>query len=81
MSDVWTLLKLLRWITEFFSEKGIDNPRLDAELLLAHVLQLDRVGLYLNFERPLIASELDEIRPLVKRRGQREPLQYLLGSC
>ncbi len=81
MSDVWTLLKLLRWITEFFSEKGIDNPRLDAELLLAHVLQFDRVGLYLNFERPLIASELDEIRPLVKRRGQREPLQYLLGSC
>lgn len=80
MAETWTLLKLLRWITDFFAEKGIDNPRLDAELLLAHVLQLDRVGLYLNFERPLIASELDVIRPLVKRRGQREPLQYLLGS-
>lgn len=80
MSETWTLLKLLRWTTEFFAEKGIDNPRLDAERLLAHVLQLDRVGLYLNFERPLIATELDTIRPLVKRRGQREPLQYLLGS-
>ncbi len=80
MSDTWTLLKLLRWTTEFFAAKQIDNPRLDAELLLAHVLNLDRIGLYLNFERPLIAAELDLIRPLVKRRGQREPLQYLLGS-
>lgn len=80
MAEIWTLLKLLRWTTDYFSEKGVDNPRLDAELLLAHVLKLDRVGLYLNFERPLNALELDEIRPLVKRRGQREPLQYLLGQ-
>jgi release factor glutamine methyltransferase len=80
LSEVWTLLKLLRWTTEFFAEKGIDNPRLDAELLLAHILELDRVGLYLNFERPLNAQELDTIRPLVKRRGQREPLQYLIGQ-
>lgn len=80
MSDIWTLLRLLRWTTDYFTEKGIDNPRLDAELLLAHVLQLDRVGLYLNFERPLNAEELNVIRPLVRRRGQREPLQYLLGT-
>ena len=80
MSETWTLLRLLRWTTEFFAGKQIDNPRLNAELLLAHVLELDRVGLYLNFERPLSAAELDVIRPLVKRRGQREPLQYLLGS-
>lgn len=79
MAEIWTLLRLLRWTTDYFAEKGIDNPRLDAELLLAHVLELDRVGLYLNFERPLNAMELDAIRPLVKRRGQREPLQYLLG--
>lgn len=80
MSDSWTLLKLLRWATEFFTGKGIDNPRLDAELLLAHVLGLDRVGLYMNYDRPLDAEELNKLRPLVKRRGQREPLQYLLGS-
>lgn len=79
MAETWTLLRLLRWTTDYFTEKGIDNPRLDAELLLAHVLKLDRVGLYLNFERPLNAEELDAIRPLVKRRGQREPLQYLIG--
>jgi release factor glutamine methyltransferase len=79
-SEPWNLLKLLRWITDYFTEKGIDNPRLDAELLLAKILNLDRVGLYLNYDRPLLATELDLIRPLVKRRGQREPLQYLLGS-
>jgi len=79
VGEIWTLLKLLRWMTDYFGEKGIDNPRLDAELLLAHVLELDRVGLYLNFERPLNADELDVIRPLVKRRGQREPLQHLIG--
>lgn len=80
MSERWTLLKLLRWMTGYFTEKGIGNPRLDAELLLAHLLGLDRVGLYLNYDRPLTTAELAAIRPLVKRRGQREPLQYLLGS-
>lgn len=78
-TETWTLLKLLRWTTDYFTEKGVESPRLNAELLLAHVLQLDRVGLYLNFERPLNSNELDTIRPLVKRRGQREPLQYLIG--
>ena len=79
--ETWTLLKLLRWTTNYFTEKGIDNPRLDAELLLADVLKLDRVGLYLNYDRPLLRAELDVVRPLVKKRGQREPLQYLLGSA
>ncbi len=78
MSEAWTLLKLLRWTTSYFSDKGIDNPRLDAELLIAEVLGLDRVGVYLNYDRPLVAAELAKIKPLVKRRGQRVPLQYLL---
>lgn len=80
MSESWTLLKLLRWTTGFFREKGIDNPRLDAELLIAEMLGLDRVGIYLNYDRPLTAEELATIKPLIKRRGQREPLQYLLGK-
>ncbi|MFO7765131.1 MAG: peptide chain release factor N(5)-glutamine methyltransferase [Pelovirga sp.] len=80
MNESWTLLKLLRWMTGYFTEKGIDNPRLDAELLLAHQFGLDRVGLYLNYDRPLTSTELDQVRPLVKRRGRREPLQYVLGS-
>lgn len=80
MSEPWTLLKLLQWTTGFFKEKGVDSPRLDAELLIAAVLELDRVGLYLNYDRPLTEAELDLVRPLVKRRAQREPLQYLLGK-
>lgn len=80
MAETWTLLRLLRWTTEFFEKKGIANPRLDTELLLAHCLDLDRVGLYLNYDRPLSQVELDAIRPLVKRRGQREPLQYIVGT-
>lgn len=79
MSETWTVLKMLRWMTGYFQDKGIDSPRLDAELLLANVLNVDRVGIYLNYDRPLDDGELDLIRPLVKKRGQREPLQYLLG--
>jgi len=79
LAENWTVLRMLRWMTEYFQGKGIDSPRLDAELLLAHVLRLDRVGIYLNYDRPLDAGELDRIRPLVKKRGQHEPLQYLLG--
>lgn len=80
MPEIWTVLKLLRWATDYFAGKGIDNPRLDAELLIADVLELDRVGLYMNYDRPLNVDELNTLRPLVKRRGQREPLQYILGS-
>ncbi len=79
MSETWTVLKMLRWMTDYFQGKGIDSPRLDAELLLADLLELDRVGLYLNYDRPLESDELDRIRPLVRKRGGREPLQYLLG--
>ena len=80
MPETWSVLKLLRWATAYFTEKGIDSPRLDAELLLAHVLGMDRVGVYVNHDRPLSGAELDRLRPLVKRRGQREPLQYLTGT-
>ncbi len=79
MSETWTVLKMLRWITGYFQDKGIDSPRLDAELLLAEILKVDRVGIYLNYDRPLDSHELELIRPLVRKRGQREPLQYLLG--
>lgn len=71
---------MLSWMTDFFAGKGIDSPRLEAQLLLADVLKLERIALYMQYDRPLDASELDRIRPLVQRRGQREPLQYILGE-
>jgi release factor glutamine methyltransferase len=77
--ESWTVLKLLRWTADYFAGRGIDSPRLDAELLLAETLGLDRVGLYLNFERPLQAAELATYRDRVRRRAGREPLAYILG--
>ncbi len=74
------LLEILRKTTDFFRAKGIESARLDAEVLVAHALKLRRMDLYLQFERLLTDVELDAIRPLVKRRGQREPLQHILGE-
>jgi len=75
-----TVLEIIRKTTGFFEARGVDHARLDAELLVGHVLALPRMQLYLQFERPLTEPELDRLRPLVKRRGQREPLQYILGE-
>ncbi len=75
-----TVLEVIRRSTEYLADKGVDSPRLQTELLLAHVLRLPRMQLYLNFERVLGPAETDELRTLVKRRGQREPLQHILGS-
>ncbi len=74
------LLEILRKTTDFLRTKGVENARLDAEVLVAHALKLRRMDLYLQFERLLSDAELDAIRPLVKRRGQREPLQHILGE-
>ena len=75
-----TVLETIQKSAEFLSKKGVDSPRLQAELLLAHVLKLPRMKLYLNFERQLAQPETDAMREFVKRRGQREPLQHILGS-
>ncbi len=74
------LLEIIRKTTDFLRTKGVENARLDAEVLVAHALKLRRMDLYLQFERLLSDAELDAIRPLVKRRGQREPLQHILGE-
>lgn len=79
MAETWTVLKVLQWTAGYLREKGIDGARLDAELLLAEVLQLDRVGLYVNYDRPLEAGELADYRQLVGRRARREPVAYILG--
>jgi release factor glutamine methyltransferase len=75
-----TVLEVIQRSTEFLTRKGVDSPRLHVELLLAHVLQVPRLKLYLNFERVLTDAELDTLRRLVQRRGEREPLQHLVGS-
>jgi len=77
----WTVLELLRWTTEHFSAKGIDTARLDAECLLAHALGTSRLRLYLDFEKPVLASERTTFREFVRQRGtERVPVSQLLGE-
>jgi release factor glutamine methyltransferase len=78
--EVWTIQKLLSWITEHFAEKGIDSPRLSAELLLSHVLGLKRIELYTQFDKPVGKEHLDRLRDLVKRAAEHEPVAYLVGK-
>jgi len=76
-----TVLDILKLTAGFFEKRGVESARLNAELLVGHALGLKRMQLYLQFERPLTEAELEKIRPLVKRRANREPLQYILGSA
>ena len=75
-----TVIEAIQKSADFLGKKGIESSRLQAELLLAHLLKLPRMKLYLNFERVLTAVETDALREFVKRRGQREPLQHIVGS-
>ncbi len=75
------VLEAIQRSSDYLGRKGVDSPRLNAELLLSHVLGMPRMRLYLNFERPLEAREVEVLRELVVRRGKREPLQQITGSA
>jgi len=76
----WNIQKLIVWTTQHFSSKGINSSRLDAELLLAKTLKCKRLDLYLRFDQPVSAIELQSFKSLVLRRSQREPIAYILGQ-
>lgn len=76
-----TVLEILNRTKVFFEKKGVPDARLDAEYIISHGLGMkNRMDLYLNFEKPLTAAELDTLRPLVARRANREPLQHIIGN-
>jgi release factor glutamine methyltransferase len=78
--DVWTVGRLLTWTTEWLTGKGSEAPRLEAEVLLAHVRGCQRIALYTAFDTPVAEAERGRFRELVKRRGEGEPVAYLVGS-
>ena len=76
----WTIQKILNWTAQHFAEKGVDSPRLSAELLLAHVLGLERIELYTKFDTAVTKPQLDRLHKLVKRCAHHEPLAYIIGT-
>lgn len=77
---IWTIQKLLNWVTEYLTTKGIESPRLSAELLLSHLLRLKRIDLYTQFDKQVLQQQLDQLHDLVKRAGLHEPVGYLTGK-
>ncbi len=77
---IWTVSDLLHWATNDFARRDLSSPRLDAELLLAHALQMPRIQLYVCFDRPTTPAELKTFRDMVQRRRRGEPVAYLVGS-
>ncbi|GAK57997.1 modification methylase, HemK family [Candidatus Vecturithrix granuli] len=75
----WTILEILQWTTTYFQEKGVQSPRLTAELLLAHTLQQERMYLYVHYDQPLEPEERKQFKTLILRRIQGTPTQYLTG--
>ena len=76
----WTIIKLLRWTTSYFESHDIDGPRIEAEILLAHALQLQKIDLYLQYDQPVSSNELSMFKVLIKRRINREPVAYIVGK-
>ena len=79
-NEVWTIGSIIKWTEQYFQDKGVDSPRLDAEVLLSHVLQKERIYLYIHFDEPLEAAELAAFREMVKKRVQRIPVAYIVGA-
>ena len=78
--DVWTISSLLNWTVNYFKSKNIQSARLDAEVLLSHVLRQERIYLYVHFDEPMERNELSKFREYVKKRAQHVPIAYIIGE-
>lgn len=76
---IWTIIELVRWTTRYFGAHQLENPRPEAEILLAHALGLRRIDLYLNHDQPLDKNEREQFKTLIKRRLSGEPVAYITG--
>lgn len=80
MQELWTIGRILKWTEQYFKGKGIESPRLDAEVLLSHILGRERIYLYVHFDEPLEPAELARYREAIKQRVQRVPVAYIIGE-
>lgn len=80
-TPVWTTRRLLQWTSDYLARKGVDSPRVSAEMLLAHVLGVKRLRLYMEADRPSSELERAAFRELVERAAQHEPVDYLVGQA
>lgn len=76
----WTVGSLLQWTERFFAEKGLESPRLDAQILLGHALGCDRIHIYTRFDEPVAEDRRAKLRDLVRRRADGCPVAYLVGQ-
>ena len=79
MAEAWTIGTLLQWTKQYFRDKGVENPRLDADVLLSSLLGKDRIYLYVHFDQPMEQEELSAFREMVRRRAARVPVAYITG--
>ena len=79
-NEIWTIGRILKWTEQYFGTKGVEAPRLDAEVLLSHVLKKERIYLYVHFDEPLEPEELTIYREYIKKRIQRMPVAYIIGQ-
>ena len=79
--EIWTIQRILEWTTDYFKKGGLETPKLDAELILAHVLKVPRIQLIIDAARPLTSPEIAEFKALIlRRRRSRDPMAYILGK-
>lgn len=81
MAINYRLVDIIKMSADYLQQKGLEQPRLEAELLIGYLLQMNRVQLYLNFDRPITAAEQQQLRNLLRRRAMHEPIQYLIGEA
>lgn len=78
-NEIWTIGKILKWTEQYFAKAELDSPRLDAEVLLAHVLKKERIFLYVHFDQPLDPAELAEYKACIRQRVQHVPVAHITG--
>jgi release factor glutamine methyltransferase len=82
MTDkIWTTIDLIKWGEDYFVSKGISNAKLEVEWFLCHILNYQRIDLYVQFEQPLMKDELAQFKKMVRRRIEGEPFQHILGKA